>query len=193
MKMKKVEVKSLSRVWHFATPWTVAYHSPPSMGFSRQEYQSGLPFHPPGHLPNPRTEPRSPALQTDALPSGAIGKPWWEGFPSVVSLPEESRWGGVVQTGNPLPEATVSLCAGSGQLTWWQLPRAVGGLIAEVKTSRNVPVTSTGCFSMTKSLGSLTLKALELVICGTIAFCCLLPWWLLISLGGHYIECWGQL
>ena len=126
MKMKKVEVKSLSRVRHFATPWTVAYHSPPSMGFSRQEYQSGLPFHPPGDLPNPRTEPRSPALQADALPSGAIGKPWWEGFPNVVSLSEESRWGGVVQTGNPLPEATVSLCAGSGQLTWWQLPRAVG-------------------------------------------------------------------
>ena len=36
--------KSLSRVWLFATPWTVAYHAPPSMGLSRQEYWSGLPF-----------------------------------------------------------------------------------------------------------------------------------------------------
>ena len=40
----KVEVKSLSRVWLFMTPWTVAYQAPPSMGFSRQEYWSGLPF-----------------------------------------------------------------------------------------------------------------------------------------------------
>ena len=39
----KVKVKSLSRVWLFATPWTVAHQAPPSMGFSRQEYWSGLP------------------------------------------------------------------------------------------------------------------------------------------------------
>ena len=37
----KVKVKSLSRVWLLATPWTAAYHAPPSMGFSRQEYWSG--------------------------------------------------------------------------------------------------------------------------------------------------------
>ena len=40
----KVKVKSLSRVRLFATPWTVAYQAPPSMGLSRQEYCSGLPF-----------------------------------------------------------------------------------------------------------------------------------------------------
>ena len=40
----KVKVKSLSRVWLFETPWTVAYQAPLSMGFSRQEYWSGLPF-----------------------------------------------------------------------------------------------------------------------------------------------------
>ena len=40
----KVKVKSFSRVWLFATLWTVAYRAPPSMGFSRQEYWSGLPF-----------------------------------------------------------------------------------------------------------------------------------------------------
>ena len=39
-----VKVKSLSHVQLFATPWTVAYQAPPSMGFSRQEYWSGLPF-----------------------------------------------------------------------------------------------------------------------------------------------------
>ena len=47
------KVKSLSRIRLFATPWTVAYHAPPSMGFSRQEYWSGLPFPSPGDLPNP--------------------------------------------------------------------------------------------------------------------------------------------
>ena len=41
-------LKSLSCVWLFATPWTVAYQAPPSMGFSRQEYCSGLPFPSPG-------------------------------------------------------------------------------------------------------------------------------------------------
>ena len=39
----KLKVKSLSRVWHFATPWTAAHQAPPSMGFSRQEYWSGVP------------------------------------------------------------------------------------------------------------------------------------------------------
>ena len=67
-------VSSLSRVRLFATPWTVAYEAPPSMGFSRQEYWSGLPFPSPGDLPDPGIEPRSPALQADALPSKPPGK-----------------------------------------------------------------------------------------------------------------------
>ena len=53
----------------------VAYQAPLSMGFSRQEYWSGLPFPSPGDLPNPGIEPGSPALQTDALPSEPPGKP----------------------------------------------------------------------------------------------------------------------
>ena len=48
----KVKVKSLSHVWLFATLWTVAYQAPPSVGFSRQEYWSGLPFPSPGDLPH---------------------------------------------------------------------------------------------------------------------------------------------
>ena len=56
------EVKSLSRVRFFAILWTVAYQAPPSMGFSRQEFWSGLLFPSPGDLPDPRIEPRSPAL-----------------------------------------------------------------------------------------------------------------------------------
>ena len=72
----KVKVKSLSRVQLFATPWTVAYQVPPSMRFSRQECWSGLPFPSPGDLPDPGIEPRSPALQADALPSEPPGKPY---------------------------------------------------------------------------------------------------------------------
>ena len=48
------------------TPRTVARQAPPSMGFSRQEHWSGLPFPPPGDLPDPGTEPGSPALQADS-------------------------------------------------------------------------------------------------------------------------------
>ena len=59
---KKVKVKLLSCLWLFATLWTVAHQAPPSMGFSRQEYWSGLPFPSPGDLPNPGIEPGSPAL-----------------------------------------------------------------------------------------------------------------------------------
>ena len=68
-------MKSLSRVRLFATLWTVADQAPPSMGFSRQEYWSGLPFPSPGDLPDPGIEPRSPALQADTLTSESPGKP----------------------------------------------------------------------------------------------------------------------
>ena len=66
---KKVKVKSFSCVRLFATPWTVAYQVAPSMGFSRQEHWSGLQFPSPEDLPNPGIEPRTPALEADALTS----------------------------------------------------------------------------------------------------------------------------
>ena len=68
-------MKSLSRVQLFATPWTVAYQVPPSMGFSRQEYWSGLPLPSPGDLPKPGIEPGSPTFQADALTSEPPEKP----------------------------------------------------------------------------------------------------------------------
>ena len=70
-----MQVKSLSHVRLFATRWTVAYQAPTSMGFSKQEYCSGLPFPSPWDLPSSGIEPRSPALQADALPSAPSGKP----------------------------------------------------------------------------------------------------------------------
>ena len=57
------------------TLWTIAHQAPPSTGFCRQEYWSGLPFPSPGDLPNPGIEPRSPPLQADALTSEPPGKP----------------------------------------------------------------------------------------------------------------------
>ena len=58
-------VKSLSHVQLFVTPWTVACQTTLSMGFSRLQYWSGLPFPSPGDLPNPGIEPGSPTLQAD--------------------------------------------------------------------------------------------------------------------------------
>ena len=65
----------LSRVQLFVTSWTAAHQAPLSIGFSRQEYWSGLPFPSPGDLPDPGIEPGSPALQADSLPTELWGKP----------------------------------------------------------------------------------------------------------------------
>ena len=73
-KKERKKVTSLSHVRAFATPWTVVCQAPLSMGFSRQEYCSGLPFPSPGDLPDPGIEPTSPAMQTDSLPAEPPGK-----------------------------------------------------------------------------------------------------------------------
>ena len=62
-KCQRVKVKSLNHVWLFETPWTVAYQTSLSMGVSRQEYWSGLPFPSPGDLPDPGIEPKSPSAR----------------------------------------------------------------------------------------------------------------------------------
>ena len=64
----------------FVILWTVARQAPLSMGFSRQEYWSGLPCRPPGDLPDAGIEPvplASPALQVDSLLTEPPGKPPW--------------------------------------------------------------------------------------------------------------------
>ena len=82
-------------------PWTVACQAPLSMGFSRQEYWSGLPFPLPGDLPNPGIKPRSPALQGNSLPPELPSKLrrliiWYilrAGIPTLWDLmPEDLRW-----------------------------------------------------------------------------------------------------
>ena len=71
----KAKMKSLSHVRLFATPWTIAHQAPLSMGFSRQEYRSGLPFPSPRDLPNPGIKPGSPTLWVELLPSEPPGNP----------------------------------------------------------------------------------------------------------------------
>ena len=83
----------LSRVQLFETRWTIQ-----SMEFSKPEYWSGEPFPSPGDLPNPRMEPRSPALQADSLPTEPQGKPKNTEVGSLsllqrISLTQESNWG----------------------------------------------------------------------------------------------------
>ena len=65
-----------SCVWLSATPGTVACQAPLSMGYSRQQYRSGLLCPPPGDLPDPGTEPVYPALQEDSLSLSHRGSPW---------------------------------------------------------------------------------------------------------------------
>ena len=84
-------------------PWTVAYQAPPSMGFSRQEYWSGVPFSSPRNLPDPRIEPGSPALQADPLLSEPPGNP------SVVYKTEEKTFTTVSWTS--LHKYLVCLCS----------------------------------------------------------------------------------
>ena len=71
-----LNVRLLSCVQLFETTWTVAYHTPPYMGFSRQEYLSGLPFPSPEDLPDQGIELASPAWQADSL----LLSPWRSSF-----------------------------------------------------------------------------------------------------------------
>ena len=88
----RVVVYSLGHVRLCTTPWTVALQAPLSMEFSRQEYWSGLPFPSPGHLPDPRIEPASSALQVDSLPpshQGSLHVKYCFSLNTGITLPGE--------------------------------------------------------------------------------------------------------
>ena len=76
----------------FATLWTVAHQAPLSMGFSRQEYWSGLPFPLPGDLPDPEIKSGSPALEADSLPSEVHCSVWTRSYSTIqaAALIEEA-------------------------------------------------------------------------------------------------------
>ena len=89
--MSACMLSRFSSVSFFATPWTVAHQAPLSMGFSWQEYWSGLLCPPPGDLPNPGIEPaspESPALQVDYLPLSH----WGSSFLHVACLAFILEW-----------------------------------------------------------------------------------------------------
>ena len=73
--MQSIIACVLAHIRLIVTPWTVARQAPLSMGFSRQDYLSGLLLPSPGDLPNPEIEPIAPALQAGSLPSEPPGKP----------------------------------------------------------------------------------------------------------------------
>ena len=75
-----LHAQSFSHVWLFTTQWTSAGQASLSMGFSRQEHWSGLPFPSPGDLPHPGIEPGPPALQADSVPSEPPGKQAFQAF-----------------------------------------------------------------------------------------------------------------
>ena len=78
-------VLSCSVLSSSVTPWTAAHQAPLSMGFSRPEYWSGLPFPSPGDLPNPEIKLGSPALQADSLPAELPGNYEIENFDTCLS------------------------------------------------------------------------------------------------------------
>ena len=78
--------ESLSCIRLFVTPWAVAHQAPLSLGFSRQEYWSGLPFPSPRDLPDTGITPGFPELQVDSLPSEPPVKLW--GLKTLITSPE---------------------------------------------------------------------------------------------------------
>ena len=122
---RNVCAQSLSHVQLFAILWTVAFQAPLSMEFSRPEYWSGLPFFPPGNLPDLGIKPASPvspALQADSLLAGPIGKKfvrnmnskYQEWSPEICALPS--------LLGNSDDHSNMSFSA----LAWWDLTQAAG-------------------------------------------------------------------
>ena len=88
-----VSMPACSVVSDSATPWTVACQTPLFITFPRQEYWSGLPFPPPGDLPDPGIEPTSPALQADSLPLSHQESPIGFQTPSIEEEKKNSGGG----------------------------------------------------------------------------------------------------
>ena len=110
--------KLLSCVRLSATPWTAAYQVPPSMGFSRPEYWSGLPFPSPGDLPTPGIKATSPALHVDSLPIESFSSVQFSR--SVMSI---SLWPhGLQHARPPRPSPTPGVHSNSCPLSRWCHP-----------------------------------------------------------------------
>ena len=125
-----------------ATPWTIACQAPQSMGFSRQEYWSGLPFPSPGDLPNPGIEPRSLALQADSLPAEPAGKPRY-----VMTMIEVNQVISLCQSWEPVSSSKWSALISS----YWMLGSILNFLHSEVQLTYSQlyrPAHCLMCFTM---------------------------------------------
>ena len=112
----------------FETPWTVAHQAPLSMGFSREEYPSGLPFPPPGDLPDPGikpTSPTAPSLQADPSRLSHQESPT---FPSSPSLQ--------VEAGLPAFDCRQSLPLPGSRFPHLRLPRGTVSFARELSRTR---------------------------------------------------------
>ena len=89
-----IVVWSISHIWLFVTPWTVACQAPLSMGFSTQEYWSGLPFSSPGDLHDPEIKPTSPALTGGFFTTESPGKPMKDFRKSLFQIKKKKRGSG---------------------------------------------------------------------------------------------------
>ena len=114
----QVVVQSLGRVRLFATLWTVAHQAPLSIGFSKPEYWSGLPFPSPGDLPTPGIKATSPALHVDSLPIESFSSVQFSRSVLSDSLrPHESQ-----HTRPPCPSPTPRVHSNSCPLSRWCHP-----------------------------------------------------------------------
>ena len=142
-----------SPVWRFVTPWTLAHQAPLSMEFSRQEYWSRMPFPSTGVLPNPGSEPRSPALQANSLPSEHPGSPpnllqsvHFSGSVMSNSLrPHEPQ-----HTRPPCPSPTPAVYPDSCPLTQWCHPTISSSVVPFSSCLQSFP--TSGSFQMSQYL-----------------------------------------
>ena len=131
--------KSLSRVQLFATPWTVAYQDSQSMGFSRQEYWSGLPFPSPGDLPSQSNHTRTTSLSNSMKLSHAHGatQDRW-----VMVGRSDRMWSTGEGNGKPLQYSCLenpmnSMKRQNDRILKEELPRSVGAQYATGDQWRN--------------------------------------------------------
>ena len=117
---------------------------PRSWGFFRQEYWSGLPFSSPGDLPNPGTEPRSPTMQVDSLPSEPPTKPYvkwgiWAGWPQRYwSVPKILCWKNIHEMTWELANSSGHLCTTKYGRLWKQGNRFLCVCVCVCVCSENV-------------------------------------------------------
>ena len=137
-----------SHVWFFATLWTIACQAPLSMGFSRQEYWSGLPCPTPGDLPDPRIEPSLLCLlhwQVGSL----ILAPSWVSVQFSHSVVSNSLWPHELEHARPpCPSPTPGVHPNSCPLSQWCHPAISSSVIPFSSCHRSLP--ASGSFPMSQ-------------------------------------------